>query len=105
LDNAVAKVIKYQRSWADKLGEKEQQLPIKQKKYFLLAFTICMSAVSFSFLYRALWGHAGMKSYLKNETITPPPNTALPDSLDIKMLEEMKREKMAAPSATDSVKH
>ena len=87
------------------LSKQESRLSVRQKKGALLIFLISMGSLSSYWVYEGIFLTSQDKpGYLKRDVISQPKNTALPDTLDIKWLQEYKRWKARKDSLTDSLK-
>jgi hypothetical protein len=91
--------------FATVLSKQESRLSIRQKKGALLIFLISMGSLSGHWVYRGIFStDPGKPGYLKRDLITRPKNATLPDTLDIKWLQEYKHWKAVKDSLPDSLK-
>jgi hypothetical protein len=96
---------KRQMRLAGILSNYERQLPIRQKKMLLLIFCIGMSGLSACWIYEGLFSTTTDKpDFLQHQSITVPQKTLLPDSLDIRYLQQYKRWRETQDSLHDSLK-
>ncbi|TXJ29009.1 MAG: hypothetical protein E6Q24_04855 [Chitinophagaceae bacterium] len=78
--------------FARTMSKGEQKLTTGQKKISLLLFCIVMCGMSAYWLYRGIFTEANKSPvFLKQKHITIPLDPALPDSLDIHLLEQYRR--------------
>ena len=94
-----------QTRFATTLSKYESRLSVRGRKWALLIFLVCMCSLSAYWLYEGIFPTNGYKpAFLKNGLITQPQNTTLPDTLDIKWLQEYKRWRAKKDSLLDSLK-
>lgn len=87
------------------LSKQESRLSVRQKKGALLIFLISMGSLSGYWVYEGIFSTSQDKpGYLKRDVISRPKNTTLPDTLDIKWLQEYKHWKARKDSLPDSLK-
>ena len=91
--------------FATSLSKQESRLSIRQKKAALLIFLITMGILSGYWVYEGIFlTNSDKPGYLKRDLITRPKNTTLPDTLDVKWLQEYKHWKARKDSLPDSLK-
>lgn len=91
--------------FATGLSRYESRLSVRGKKRALLIFCLSMGSFSGYWLYEGIFSNdQGKPTFLQHQSITRPKNTALPDSLNIKRLQEYKRWQVMKDSLPDSLK-
>lgn len=102
----LAKSIRHaQIRFATALNKQESRLTVTQKKYALVIFMVSMTSLSGYWVYEGIYSKTtGKPGFLKFQDITAPKNPTLPDSLDIKWLQEYKHGKAKKDSLPDSLK-
>jgi hypothetical protein len=91
--------------FANKLSKYDSRLSVRGRKWALLIFLVCMCSLSAYWLYEGIFPINGYTPvFLKHGLITQPKNTTLPDTLDIKWLQEYKRWRAKKDSLLDSLK-
>lgn len=85
-------IYQVQSRFAIFMSKYEQRLSVRQKKKWLIIFCLCMSALSTFWLYESIYHTNGTNhGYLKKNSIVTPTSTELPDSLDLKLWEEINK--------------
>jgi len=87
---------------ARKLSDKEKTLTTKQKKWALFIFCAGMCLISGALLYKGIFDENISAPHIDQQTITRPGIIKLPDSLDLKYLEEYKKRQQSLPNMNDS---
>jgi len=88
------------------LSDKEKSLTVKQKKWALFIFCSGMFLISGYWLYEGLFDKNRYTiPYMDQQTITRPGNIKLPDSLDLKNLEEFRKRQQSLPKMNDSANY
>jgi hypothetical protein len=96
---------KAQTRLATSLSKQESRLSLREKKWALLAFLLSMGSLSGYWVYQGIFSKFGNKpGFLKYQGITEPKNATLPDTLDIKWLQEYKHWQARKDSLPDSLK-
>jgi len=106
IGNILAKTIyKVQTRWATSLSQAESRLSVRQKKWALWIFCAGMSFWSAHCIYEGIFSPAsGKAGYLKQQMITAPRKTQLPDSLDLQLLKQFQQRRAKIDSLPDSLK-
>jgi hypothetical protein len=87
------------------LSKQEGRLSVRDKKWALLAFLLLMGSLSGYWVYQGIFSKSMNKpGFLKYQGITEPKNATLPDTLDIKWLQEYKHWQARKDSLPDSLK-
>ena len=98
------KLDKIKSSVANRLSTYEQHMTTGQKKSFLFIFFICSSSVSMTLIYKGIFIQDRVSVFLQKDAVNMPQNSKLPDSLDVKWLEELQRINRARQALLDSLK-
>jgi hypothetical protein len=97
------KILEMQVRIARRLSLFERQLTTGQKKACLFIFCACMGSISVGLLIQGIFMRNNrLPTLLQKGSINMPQNTALPDSLNVEWLKELKRAK--ANSLKDTLK-
>jgi hypothetical protein len=100
------KVWKMQVRVARRLSLFERQLTTGQKKVCLFIFCACMGSISVGLLIQGIFMHHTdrLPDLLQKSTINMPQDIALPDSLNVEWLKELRRTKAEANRLKDTLK-
>jgi len=98
-------VRKAQTRFATTLSRYERRMSNSGRKRALLIFCIGMSCLSGYWLYDGVFSHGQRKpAFLRQQTISRPENSTLPDSLDMQRLRQYKHWQAIKDSLTNSTK-
>jgi hypothetical protein len=93
-----------QTRFATVLSKQERRLSNPQKKKVLFLFILGMTSLSGYWVYQGIFSKSSDKPGLPHyQGITQPKNATLPDSLDIKWLQEYKHWRQRKDSLPDSL--
>ena len=93
-----------QTVFATKLGRCEQQLNQIQRKFAFFLFCLILGGLSTAWIVQGLFFQPKKgPAYLHQSTVTIPRDARLPDSLDLNLLKEIRRQQRRPQS--DSTKH
>lgn len=95
---------KAQVRFATNMSSYERRMSNGGRKRALLIFCIGMSCLSSYWLYDGVFSHTQDKpGFLRQQTISRPQNSTLPDSLDLQRLRQYKQRQAIKDSLTDSI--
>ncbi|MGB8193753.1 MAG: hypothetical protein WCF67_17610 [Chitinophagaceae bacterium] len=99
-------VNKLQMVLAARLSRYEQRMTEVQKKVSLFCFLLLMGGLSTYWLYQGIFSKpTASPAFLKQRTIVRPQDISLPDSLNIEVLEALKRKQEKERLKNDSTKN
>ena len=87
------------------LSDKEKTLTVKQKKWVLFIFCAGMCLIFGALLYKGIFDENMSAPQIDQQTITRPGIIKLPDSLDLKYLEEFRKRQQSLPKMNDSANY